>query len=603
MSEELQLVFDRGLEHEKRYLEELRSVGQVDRRDRDRLRRRRPSSRRGADGRGDAQRRRRRLPGHLLRRRLGRAGRLPAEGARRRRTSATGRTRSPTPSWPASSRSPHCCRWRPTPSGSTVLQGVAPQRIHVVTGDGVSRPWRLVDVAAYARRARTRLETFVAAPPATGPSPIGYCEQCRWAEKCNTDLRAADDLGLVAFMRGDHRDALFAAGITTLAALAHGDAGAAGGVRHRGRRPHPSAAAGSRAAEASAPPARSPALLLDPQPGLGLLRLPPPSPGDLYLDFEGDPWFEDGEGHRVPRRAREHDGRLHPALGARPRGREADGRRPHRPVGRGGAGRPGHARLPLRAVRGHRAEEADGRLRRPGGRAGPAAARGAVRRPLSRRPAVDADQQGVVLDQEGGGVLRPVARGRGRQRHGQRPDVRALARRPRPAEARRHRVLQQGRRRLDAGAPRVAGAAAGRARGACTARSRGRLPRDRAGTRGAGHRGDRRGARARPAAARRRAPVARRPRAVAPPGGPPGVVGGLPPDVAGPRGADPAQHGARRAVRRRSTAARRRRAGCTSTRSRSRTPGSRPATTSATPRPPSRWARSSSWTPRAGAWC
>jgi uncharacterized protein len=36
--------------------------------------------------------------------------------------------------------------------------------------------------------------------------------------------------------------------------------------------------------------------LLDPQPGLGLLRLPPPSPGDLYLDFEGDPWFDDGAG-------------------------------------------------------------------------------------------------------------------------------------------------------------------------------------------------------------------------------------------------------------------------------------------------------------------
>src|SRR5215207_5226400 len=54
----------------------------------------------------------------------------------------------------------------------TVLQGVAPEYIHVVTGDGVSRPWRLIDVAAYARRARARLETLVAAPPPTGPSPI-----------------------------------------------------------------------------------------------------------------------------------------------------------------------------------------------------------------------------------------------------------------------------------------------------------------------------------------------------------------------------------------------------------------------------------------------
>src|SRR3712207_6543051 len=37
----------------------------------------------------------------------------------------------------------------------TVLQGVAPEFVHVVTGDGESRPWRLTDVAAYARRART----------------------------------------------------------------------------------------------------------------------------------------------------------------------------------------------------------------------------------------------------------------------------------------------------------------------------------------------------------------------------------------------------------------------------------------------------------------
>src|SRR5688500_15560773 len=102
----------------------------------------------------------------------------------------------------------------------TVLQGVAPERIHVVTGDGASRPWRLLDVAAYARRARARLESFVAMPPPTGPSPIGYCEQCRWAERCNTELREADGLGLVAFMRGDHRDALRAVGIATLHDLA-----------------------------------------------------------------------------------------------------------------------------------------------------------------------------------------------------------------------------------------------------------------------------------------------------------------------------------------------------------------------------------------------
>jgi predicted RecB family nuclease len=177
----------------------------------------------------------------------------------------------------------------------TVLQGVAPERIHVVTGDGVSRPWRLIDVAAYARRARARLETFVDAPPATGPSPIGYCEQCRWADRCNTELREADDLGLVAFMRGDHRDALRSVGITTLRALtaASPELLKSSGIGADARVRLQQQAAEQLRERTTGHPSRT---LLDPQPGLGLLRLPPPSPGDLFLDFEGDPWFDDGAG-------------------------------------------------------------------------------------------------------------------------------------------------------------------------------------------------------------------------------------------------------------------------------------------------------------------
>ncbi|WP_116450204.1 TM0106 family RecB-like putative nuclease [Blastococcus litoris] len=177
----------------------------------------------------------------------------------------------------------------------SVLQGVAPERIHVVTGDGESRPWRLIDVAAYARRARARLETFVDAPPTTGPSPTGYCEQCRWADRCNGELRQADDLGLVAGMRGDHRDLLRAAGIPTLEALATASpeqlkaSGIGADARTRLQQQAAEQLRERRTGESSR-------TLLVPVAGLGLLRLPPPSPGDLYLDFEGDPWFEDGAG-------------------------------------------------------------------------------------------------------------------------------------------------------------------------------------------------------------------------------------------------------------------------------------------------------------------
>ncbi|MCZ2859980.1 TM0106 family RecB-like putative nuclease [Blastococcus sp. VKM Ac-2987] len=177
----------------------------------------------------------------------------------------------------------------------TVLQGVEPARIHVVTGDGGSRPWRLVDVAAYARRARARLESFVDAPPETGPSPIGHCEQCRWAERCNAELREADDLGLVAGMRGDHRDALRAVGISTMAALASASPERlkSSGIGADARTRLQQQAAEQLRERTTGESSRT---LLDPVDGLGLLRLPPPSAGDLYLDFEGDPWFEDGAG-------------------------------------------------------------------------------------------------------------------------------------------------------------------------------------------------------------------------------------------------------------------------------------------------------------------
>src|SRR4051812_497291 len=177
----------------------------------------------------------------------------------------------------------------------TVLQGGAPEVIHVVTGDGESRPGRPMDVAAYARRARARLETFVDAPPATGPSPIGYCEQCRWADRCTTELRQADDLGLVAFMRGDHRDALRAVGIATLHDLATAtpELLKSSGIGANARTRLQQQAAEQLRERTTGQPSRT---LLDPHPGLGLLRLPPPRAGDLYLDFEGDPWFEDGAG-------------------------------------------------------------------------------------------------------------------------------------------------------------------------------------------------------------------------------------------------------------------------------------------------------------------
>ena len=115
-------------------------------------------------------------------------------------------------------------------------------------------------------------------------------------------------------------------------------------------------------------------------PERGLATLPPPSPGDLFFDLEGDPFaFDDGLdylfgvleiGRHVPRLLVARRGRrVHPRWRtARVRGRDGLLRR-------AAPGRPEPAHLPLRAVRADRAQAADGPLRD---------ARGRGRRPAPR---------------------------------------------------------------------------------------------------------------------------------------------------------------------------------------------------------------------------
>ncbi len=176
----------------------------------------------------------------------------------------------------------------------TVLQGVPPQLLTVVTGDGVERPWRLEDVASYARRARARLLEAVEGAPTTEAAPVGHCSQCRWSAHCTSLWERADDLSLVAGMRSGHRQALIAAGLPTVEALA---AATVFQLPRTIGRPSRERLAQQARLQVRERTTGEPAYeLLDPEPGRGLLRLPEPSEGDVYLDFEGDPFAADGAG-------------------------------------------------------------------------------------------------------------------------------------------------------------------------------------------------------------------------------------------------------------------------------------------------------------------
>lgn len=177
-------------------------------------------------------------------------------------------------------------------------QGTVPEYMHVVTpGTGfVPESYRTASFAAYYRRARKGFEQFLnnGAGANTYPEPNEHCTLCAWRVPCDARRRADDHLCLVAGITKVQIGELRRRGIATTGALAvtplpipwKPDRGAVHSyerVREQARIQVKGRQAGKTLYET-----------LSPQAELGLARLPAPSPGDVFLDLEGDPFVSEG---------------------------------------------------------------------------------------------------------------------------------------------------------------------------------------------------------------------------------------------------------------------------------------------------------------------
>jgi len=176
----------------------------------------------------------------------------------------------------------------------SAVQGVTPENAYIVAPwtDYALQPYRIADYAAYFRRARRTLEVALEAPShETYPDPVEHCDICRWSGQCSGRRRADDHLSLVAGATTAQIRELQARGIATTAELAtlpvplpwkpdRGSREAFERIREQARVLVEGRAAGEVIYE-----------LLDPAtPEFGLRRLPEPTGGDVFLDFEGDPF-------------------------------------------------------------------------------------------------------------------------------------------------------------------------------------------------------------------------------------------------------------------------------------------------------------------------
>ncbi len=172
------------------------------------------------------------------------------------------------------------------------LQGKDPEHVHVVLGGGVERvTLRLADLAAYFRHAKGQFEESVRTGDPSYPLPNPLCPVCPWHAQCEERRRRDDHLVTVAGLRLEQALRLQAAGIQN--------------ARPRRPRwwPRPGMAPATldklrqqarlqrttvqRATAGGSRPAYE--LLQTAAEDAGLGALPPPSPGDLFFDIEGDP--------------------------------------------------------------------------------------------------------------------------------------------------------------------------------------------------------------------------------------------------------------------------------------------------------------------------
>jgi predicted RecB family nuclease len=174
------------------------------------------------------------------------------------------------------------------------IQGRLPDAMHVVNGLGEWETFRADDYSAYYRRLRERFLEIVAEGRETYPYPVAFCALCDFLERCQEQWERDDHLTLVAGASRVQVERLAKAGIRTLTALADAPQDTKVGsmrpatfenlrhqaelqLHHRRTRTH-----------------RVDHLPLDSERGFALL--PEPSAGDVWLDFEGHPWFEPARG-------------------------------------------------------------------------------------------------------------------------------------------------------------------------------------------------------------------------------------------------------------------------------------------------------------------
>ncbi|MEK6280734.1 MAG: TM0106 family RecB-like putative nuclease [Acidobacteriota bacterium] len=224
------------------------------------------------------------------------------------------------------------------------IQGKEPEKMHVVLGRGAQREeFSLRRYLAYFRKIKREFQAALAAMPITYPEPVEHCGVCDWFPHCDERWHREDHMSLVAGITRNQRHWLIEREINTMANLASLTLPMTPRIERIAPTPLTRIREQARIQVEGREQGKYLYELLDPdqlrekqrvrrkealasqletkEPATqqaiaeneslrGLAALPAPSPGDLFLDFEGDPFaFEQGLEYLIGTVRIENDGK------------------------------------------------------------------------------------------------------------------------------------------------------------------------------------------------------------------------------------------------------------------------------------------------------
>jgi uncharacterized protein len=174
--------------------------------------------------------------------------------------------------------------------------GSPPRQLHLWLGSGRMQSLLVKEFRPYWNRLRLQLTAVLddsGEDRATYPEPCAHCDFCEFQAICTNEWRESDSLTYVAGIRSPDLAGLEESGVETLAQLAVHQHPVEGVQPERLRRlvDQASLQVRARADLELPPPYRVIEPSDDPVWGRGFELIPEPDEGDIFLDFEGDPFW------------------------------------------------------------------------------------------------------------------------------------------------------------------------------------------------------------------------------------------------------------------------------------------------------------------------